>query len=66
MVNKIAKPPTPINEPVMSYLPGSAERMELKTELTKQSSEIVEIPCIINGVEVYTENVVEQVEEEKF
>ena len=61
MVNKIAKPPTPINEPVLSYLPGSAERMELKAELTRQSSEIVEIPCIINGVEVYTENVVEQV-----
>ena len=61
MVNKIAKPPTPINEPVLSYLPGSAERMELKAELTRQSSEIVEIPCIINGIEVYTENVVEQV-----
>lgn len=61
MVNRIANPPTPINEPVLSYLPGSAERMELKAELTRQSSEIVEIPCIINGIEVYTDNVVEQV-----
>ena len=61
MVNKIATPPTPVNEPVLTYLPGSKERAERKAELLKQSTEIVEIPCIINGVEVYTDNIVEQV-----
>ena len=61
MVNNIPTPPTPVNEPVLGYLPGSKERAELKAELLRQSSEIVEIPCIINGVEVYTDNVVEQV-----
>ena len=61
MVNNVPTPPTPVNEPVLGYLPGSKERAELKAELLKQSNEVVEIPCIINGVEVYTDNVVEQV-----
>ena len=61
MVNNVPTPPTPVNEPVLGYLLGSKERAELKAELLKQSNEVVEIPCIINGVEVYTDNVVEQV-----
>ena len=61
MVNKIPTPPTPVNEPVLGYLPGSPERAELKAELLRQSAEVIEIPCIINGVEIYTDNVVEQV-----
>ena len=52
MVNKIPTPPTPVNEPVLGYLPGSPERAELKAELLRQSAEVIEIPCIINGVEV--------------
>ena len=61
MVNSIPRPPTPVNEPILGYLPGSPERISLKEELTRQSNEIIEIPCIINGVEVYTDNIVEQV-----
>ena len=61
MVNNVVKPPTPVNEPVLSYAPGSSERAELKAELTKQESEILEIPCIINGEEVFTGDIVEQV-----
>ena len=61
MVNNVPTPPTPVNEPVLGYLPGSKERTELKAELSRQSAQVVEIPCIINGVEVYTDNVVEQV-----
>ena len=52
MVNNVPRPPTPVNEPVLGYLPGSVERIALKEELVRQSSEIIEIPCIINGVEV--------------
>ena len=61
MVNNVPTPPTPVNEPVLGYLPGSKERTELKAELSRQSAQVVEIPCIINGVEVYTDNIVEQV-----
>ena len=61
MVNGIFQPPTPNNEPVMGFLPGSYERIELKEELAKQMAEVIEIPCIINGKEVWTGNIVEQV-----
>jgi len=48
------RPPTPSNEPVLDYAPGSRERAELKEELERQSSEIVEIPVIIGGQEIRT------------
>jgi len=61
MVNNVVAPPTPVNEPILGYLPGSAERASLKAELARQESEVIEIPCIINGEEIFTGNVVEQV-----
>ena len=61
MVNNVPRPPTPLNEPVLGYLPGSPERAALQIELDRQSAEIIEIPCIINGKEVFTGDVVEQV-----
>ena len=61
MVNNVPRPPTPVNEPVLGYLPGSPERAALKAELARQENEILEIPCIINGQEVFTGDVVEQV-----
>ena len=61
MVNNVVTPPTPVNEPVLGYLPGSEERRLLKEELAKQENEILEIPCIINGEEVFTGDIVEQV-----
>ena len=61
MVNGIFQPPTPHNEPVKGYVRGSPERAELEAELARQMSEVLEIPCIINGEEVWTNNVVEQV-----
>ncbi|MGB1488343.1 MAG: L-glutamate gamma-semialdehyde dehydrogenase [Candidatus Poseidoniaceae archaeon] len=61
MVNGIFQPPAPHNEPVKGYLRGSPERAELEAELARQMSEVIEIPCIINGEEVWTNNVVEQV-----
>ena len=45
----------------MGFLHGSTERIELQAELAKQMAEVIEIPCIINGEEVWTGNVVEQV-----
>jgi 1-pyrroline-5-carboxylate dehydrogenase len=46
--------PTPVNEPVLDYAPGSPERDELKAELDRMSGEVVEIPLIIGGEEVRT------------
>jgi 1-pyrroline-5-carboxylate dehydrogenase len=61
MVNGIFQPPTPHNEPVKGYLRGSSERIELEAELARQMAEVIEIPCIVNGEEVWTNNIVEQV-----
>jgi 1-pyrroline-5-carboxylate dehydrogenase len=44
----------PANEPVLSYVPGSAERAALKAAITDLSSREIEIPLIIGGREVRT------------
>jgi 1-pyrroline-5-carboxylate dehydrogenase len=46
--------PPPVNEPVLSYAPGSAERAELKARLEEMSGAEIEIPLIIGGREVRT------------
>ena len=49
----------PVNEPILGFLPGSKERMDLKSALTAIESEVVDIPCVIGGKEVRTGNVFE-------
>ncbi len=44
----------PKNEPVLSYAPGSNERVCLKDELNRQLSQVVDIPLIIGGKEIRT------------
>ncbi|HIG03044.1 MAG TPA: L-glutamate gamma-semialdehyde dehydrogenase [Candidatus Poseidoniales archaeon] len=51
----------PVNEPILEFLPGSIERKELQEELDRQSAEVIEIPCIINGEKIFTGNTVIQV-----
>ena len=46
--------PPPVNEPVKSYAPGSAERESLKERLRSMSAERADIPLIIGGQEVHT------------
>ncbi len=46
--------PTPVNEGVKSYAPGSPERAALKERLRSMSGEKVDIPLIIGGKEVRT------------
>ncbi|MBQ3551916.1 MAG: L-glutamate gamma-semialdehyde dehydrogenase [Clostridia bacterium] len=53
--------PTPYNEPIKSYLPGSPERISLKAELKEQASKVVTIPLIIGGKEIYTDSYAEVV-----
>ncbi len=54
MSNAIKQVPTPANEPVLGYAPGSPERESLWSELQRLASMEVEIPLIIGGEEVRT------------
>ncbi len=54
MVGTKFKIPHPKNEPTLSYLPGSKERVELKAKLEELRSEKIEIPLIIGGQEIRT------------
>src|SRR5438874_8432007 len=55
------KIPTPQNEPVLSYAPGSPERVELKRTLKDLSARVLEIPVVIGGKEVRTGKTVDAV-----
>ena len=44
----------PVNEPNLTYLPGSPERAALKARLSAMASERIEIPLIIGGQEIRT------------
>jgi 1-pyrroline-5-carboxylate dehydrogenase len=48
----IRRVPTPVNEPIKSYAPGSPERVELKTRLDTMAGERLDIPLIIGGREI--------------
>ena len=50
----ISKVPTPINEPVKSYAPGSPERASLKAKLDEMSATRVDMPLVIDGKGVRT------------
>ncbi|MCF8224584.1 MAG: L-glutamate gamma-semialdehyde dehydrogenase [Bacteroidales bacterium] len=58
MPKGIFKVPQISNEPVKSYAPGSPERSWLKKEIEKMRSEVIDIPMIIDGQEVRTDNTV--------
>src|SRR5579859_2022717 len=49
-----AKIPTPVNEPVLSYAPGTAERAELKRVLADVSAHPMDIPVVVGGREIRT------------
>jgi len=46
--------PLPINEPVRSYAPGSPERASLKKRLDAMAGETIEIPLVIGGQDLKT------------
>jgi 1-pyrroline-5-carboxylate dehydrogenase len=56
MPNGIVPVPTPVNEPIKAYAPGSPEKASLKARLERMLSEEIEIPLIIGGEEVRTGN----------
>ncbi|MEI6079018.1 MAG: L-glutamate gamma-semialdehyde dehydrogenase [bacterium] len=56
MNNSSIKIPFPKNEPVLNYAPNSPERKAITEELKIQLSKMVDVPLIINGEEVRTNN----------
>ncbi len=56
MNNAVISTPKPVNEPILSYAPGSREKVALKKSLAEMSSKQLEIPLIIGGKEIKTGN----------
>jgi len=46
--------PLPVNEPVLNYAPGSAEKKRLKEVLAELKKQVADIPMYIGGKEVRT------------
>ena len=57
-MNGNPKIPSPVNEPVLTYAPGTLERATLKAELDAQSNTVVDIPLVIGGEEIRTGNTI--------
>ena len=54
MLNARVRVPTPANEPVLSYAPGSPEKRDVKAKLDEFARQQIEIPLIIGGADVQT------------
>ncbi len=54
MPNGIFQIPPPVNEPIQTHAPGSAEKASLKKRLDAMLAEEIDIPLIIGGQEVRT------------
>lgn len=50
------KIPNPANEPILSYAPGSKERVALKKALAEARATVLDIPMYIGAEEVRTDN----------
>ncbi|MDD4637369.1 MAG: L-glutamate gamma-semialdehyde dehydrogenase [Bacteroidales bacterium] len=57
MNNSIFNFAKPVNEPVLSFIPGSKERVALEKALKEVSSQPIEIPLVIGGKEIRTGNI---------
>lgn len=59
MAHGVGSFPEPVNEPVLSFAPGTAQRDSLQRELDRQQGEPVELPLIIGGRAVRTGRIAE-------
>ncbi|MCY3414247.1 MAG: L-glutamate gamma-semialdehyde dehydrogenase [Candidatus Heimdallarchaeota archaeon] len=50
------KIPNVDNEPILGYMPGSDELKTLQAELEKMQNEVIDIPLIIGGKRIFTED----------
>src|SRR2546422_9774790 len=55
------RPPSPQNEAVRSYAPGSPERTDLQLRLKEMQSQQIEIPLVVGGEELRTGDTFESV-----
>ncbi len=53
-MNSTNRIPTPVNEPVCSFAPGTPERAALKQTLADLAGQVIEIPLVIGGKEIRT------------
>ena len=56
MPNAISTPPYPLNEPILSYAPGTDERAEVEATLTDMLGRQKDIPMYIGGQEIRTDD----------
>ena len=56
MNNSIPVIPQPYNEPVTSFAPGMPERDALKARLRSLQADLVDIPVIVGGKEIFTDD----------
>jgi 1-pyrroline-5-carboxylate dehydrogenase len=54
MHDAIVNVPTAVNEPALSYAPGSPERARVQAALAAVEREVVEIPCVVGGQRILT------------
>jgi len=54
MADTLMMVPLPENEPILSYAPGSPEKVSLKAALKQLAGQQIEIPLLIGGKEVRT------------
>lgn len=56
MNNAFFKVPSPINEPVLNYAAGSAEKIALKKAIAEARSKVIEVPMYIGSELIHTDN----------
>lgn len=59
MANAYFEVPVAMNEPVLSYAPGSSERAAVKAKIKELKSSLADIPMIIGGKEIRTNETVD-------
>ena len=55
-MNAIFQLPKPVNEPILSYAPGTPQRAALKQAIAEAKATVRDIPMVIGGQEVRTGN----------
>jgi 1-pyrroline-5-carboxylate dehydrogenase len=56
MSNALFTVPLPTNEPILTYAPNSSEKIEIKNKLKELKGKQLDIPLIIGGKEIRTDN----------
>ncbi|HPF60617.1 MAG: L-glutamate gamma-semialdehyde dehydrogenase [Gemmatimonadetes bacterium] len=50
-MSAIGNIPAPVNEPILSYAPGTPERDALQSTIASMGAEVAEIPVVVNGTD---------------